>query len=79
LKKIWLFFAVILLAGIAGVKAQDAFELPETAVDSEAEKRTAEQILKDCTRVIPTDPVVLKGTMTVKRAVPRPWPRTPTR
>jgi Outer membrane lipoprotein-sorting protein len=49
------------------LQAQEAIELPETPVDAEAEKRSAEQILSDCTRVIPTDPVVLKGTMTVKK------------
>jgi hypothetical protein len=67
LKKIWLFFVVSMFAGITCVQAQDAFEIPETPVDAEAEKRTAEQILKDCTRIIPKDAAVLKGTMTVKK------------
>lgn len=67
MKKIWLFFVISMFIGIACVQAQDAFEIPETPVDAEAEKRTAEQILKDCTRIIPKDPAVLKGTMTVKK------------
>jgi hypothetical protein len=67
LKKIGLIFGLTIFAGMAELRAQDVIELPETPVDAEAEKRTAEQILSDCTRVIPKEAVVLKGSMTVKQ------------
>ena len=61
---IWLFCVV---ASGLSVWAQDVFQLPETLEEAEEENRTAAQILNDCTRVIPTDPLVLNGTLTVRR------------
>ena len=54
-------------AGVLPARAQDVFELPETQEEAEAENRTAAQILHDCTRVIPTEPMLLKGTLTVRK------------
>ena len=67
MKRILVLFCMSLAVGLPLLWAQEAIELPETPVDVEAENRTAEQILKDCTRVIPTEPVLLRGSMTVKK------------
>jgi len=48
-------------------RAQDVFVLPENEEEAEEDNRTAAQILHDCTRVIPTDPLQVKGSLTVRR------------
>ena len=63
-------YCLFVLFGIAAVgvdaRAQDAFVLPEVEED-EVDNRTAVEILRDCTRVIPTEPMILKGELIVRR------------
>lgn len=59
------YFFVLLLCAAAGAWAQDVFELPE-AEEPEEDNRSAAEILYDCTRVIPTEPTLLRGMLTVR-------------
>jgi len=64
------FFLIVLgcvVAGVLSVRAQDVFEIPEAPEDEVEDNRTAAEILHDCTRVIPTEPMLLKGMLTVRR------------
>ena len=67
MKKFILFVLLCVGAGVAPVRGQDVFLIPDQEEDEEEDGRTAAQILHDCTRVIPTDPMVLKGALTVRR------------
>ena len=67
MKKYCLFVLCCVVAAGLDVRAQDVFLLPEEEEDAGEDNRTAVQILQDCTRVIPTDPLVLKGELIVRR------------
>jgi hypothetical protein len=65
-KYFFLLLSFVVAVGSNG-RAQDTFVLPEVEEEFEEDDRTAVQILFDCTRVIPTDPMVLKGELLVRR------------
>ena len=67
MKNFFLIVFCCVAAGALPVLAQDVFEIPETLEEAEEENRTAAQILNDCTRVIPMEPLLLKGSLTVRR------------
>jgi len=67
LKKYYFVFLFGMVAvGLKG-RAQDVFLLPEPEEATEEDNRTATQILLDCTRVIPADPLVLTGELIVRQ------------
>jgi len=68
LKKFVLFFLFGWVTVAPQVQGQDVFVIPdEDEEEVEDDGRTAAQILHDCTRVIPTEPLILRGMMTVRR------------
>ena len=67
MKKFLLVMLCCAAAGALPVRSQGVFEIPEPPEDAEEDDRTAAQILHDCTRVIPTEPLLLKGMLTVRR------------
>ena len=67
MKKFFLSVLCCVTAGALSLRGQDAFEFPEAPEGELEDDRTAAQILHDCTRVIPTEPMLLKGMLTVRR------------
>lgn len=58
--------AFLLLLAAAGARAEDAFILPEPA-ETNVDTRSAAQILADCSRLIPTTRLMMRGTLTIRQ------------
>jgi hypothetical protein len=67
LKKLNVFLAGVVFCAAAGAWAAEADKGPATQAAAEEENLTAAQILTACTKVIPTDRLLLKGTLTVRK------------
>ena len=66
MKKIYFVLFLFLVAGWLPAGALDA-RGPASEQAAAAENLTAAQILSACTKIIPTEPILLKGTLTVRK------------
>lgn len=65
--KRWMWSACFFALSRFCVISEEAVELPLAEETAATENRTAAQILEVCTRIIPKEPLLLKGTLTVRR------------